>query len=186
MWQTLLKWDFFLFYLINIKGRNVLFDAILPFWRDEFFWMPLYFFAILFILLNFKQKATGILLFAAITILISDQTAGIIKEIVQRARPCNSPEWQDLMHLLVPCGRGKSFISAHATNHFAIAVYVGLLIPKINNYLKYLPMVLLIWAASIGYGQVYVGLHYPADIIAGAIIGTMIGTITAFCAKKYL
>ena len=76
------------------------------------------------------------------------------------------------VNLLVPCGGGYSFTSSHATNHFAIATFLILTLGLIFKWIK-LP--LLFWAASIAFGQVYVGVHYPLDIFFGAILGMSVG-----------
>lgn len=78
--------------------------------------------------------------------------------------------------LLGHCSGGYSFTSSHATNHFGFAVYVSITLKPILKKWKY---VFLIWAATISYAQVYVGVHYPLDILCGAILGTTIGIATA-------
>ncbi|RZL15228.1 MAG: phosphatase PAP2 family protein, partial [Pedobacter sp.] len=75
----------------------------------------------------------------------------------------------------VPCGSGYSFPSAHATNHFGIAVFLILVFYK--KWKPILPLGLL-WAFSIAFAQVYVGVHYPVDIICGSLLGTLLGFIS--------
>ena len=183
--SSLLEWDYWLFSLINGRWHTGFLDQIFPFWRDEFFWMPLYLFVILFLGQNFKpRQALYIVLFAVITIVLSDQlSSSVIKPLFERLRPCRNPLLADTVRLLVPCGSGKSFVSAHATNHFAFAVYLsvlfGALFPR-------LPLFALFWAASVAYGQVYVGVHYPSDVVGGALLGIAIGFFTAKTAQFML
>lgn len=183
--NRLLEWDYWLFSIINGQWYNAFGDTIFPFWRDEFFWMPLYTFLVLFLWQNFKtQQTLYILLFAIITITLSDQIASdIIKPLFERLRPCRDPLWADTVRLLVPCRSGKSFVSAHATNHFAFAIYISLLFRPLFARLF---VVALLWAASVSYGQVYVGVHYPSDVVGGAILGIAIGVFTAKMAQFML
>jgi membrane-associated phospholipid phosphatase len=96
----------------------------------------------------------------------------VIKPTIQRVRPCNQVDMQKTVVLRVHCGGGYSFTSSHATNHFALAVF---LIFAIGRHFRRIAIPLLLWAASIAYGQVYVGVHFPLDILGGALLGTMIG-----------
>jgi membrane-associated phospholipid phosphatase len=180
--QTILYYDYLLFQLINGTWHHPFFDAIIPLWRDEFFWMPLYLFFILFVCLNYRKQAPYILLFAVITIVLCDQTASnLIKPFFARLRPCRESFFSETLHLLVPCGSGKSFVSAHATNHFGIATYIWLVF---RHDFKWLLPVAFFWAASIAYGQVYVGVHYPSDVICGGILGILIGAWTGYWVKQ--
>lgn len=184
MLQQLLQLDTWLFYLINGIGQNAFFDFLLPLWRSQYFWSPLYLFFVTFLLFNFSPRTTlFVLAFFLLTFMLCDQlSAGVIKKIVQRLRPCKTPELLDTINLLVPCGSGKSFVSAHATNHFGIAVYVGNLF---KQHFAWLKPVLLFWAAMVAYAQVYVGVHFPADVICGAVLGAVIGSVTWWALKKY-
>lgn len=182
MFQQLLQLDFLLFELLNGKWHNTLFDTILPVWRSQYFWAPLYLFFFTFLIYNYHPKTIlGIIAFFLLTFFLSDQlSAGVIKSLLPRLRPCRTPELLETVRLLVPCGSGKSFVSAHATNHFAIAVYTGLILKQNFNWLL---GVLLAWAASIAYAQVYVGVHFPFDVIGGAFLGVFIGSFTHHLAK---
>ncbi len=91
---------------------------------------------------------------------------------MQRLRPCKVLEPSKDMHLLVPCGNGFSFPSSHATNHFAIATFLLLILGKIFRWIK-IPLIL--WAGSISFAQVYVGVHYPLDVATGALLGVLVG-----------
>ena len=84
--------------------------------------------------------------------------------------------------MIESCGVGYSFVSAHAANHFALATFISFLVNR-NNMLITL---LYFWAACIALSQVYVGVHYPADIIGGAAIGIIAGLITGSIAQKLL
>ncbi len=184
MIDWLLQLDYQVFYLLNGVLHNGIFDAIIPFWREKYFWAPLYLFLLTFLAYNYRSNFWVIVLFAVLTLVLSDQlSSGLIKPLVNRLRPCNDSSLLETIRILVPCGSGKSFVSSHATNHFAIAVYFIMLFGKQHKWL--LPIGLL-WAASIAYGQVYVGVHFPLDIVAGALLGILIGRLTGTLANKQL
>lgn len=174
--------DYSLFQLINQKWTNAFFDFVLPPIRDKYFWIPLYAFLLLFFLLKFKQKSIPIFIFALITVALTDQaSSSIIKHFFERLRPCNQPELENSIRLLVNCGPGYSFTSSHAANHFGLAAFLGgLFLP----YKRWLLPLFLFWAFSISYAQVYVGVHYPFDIIGGALVGTAIGAASLLILQK--
>lgn len=184
MLSQLLQLDFWLFQLINGQWHSTLGDTLMPLLRSQYFWGPLYLFFLTYLLYNYSPKTVfWVITFFLLTFLLSDQlSAGVIKKLIPRLRPCRTPELLETLRLLVPCGSGKSFVSAHATNHFAIAVYIGLLF---QAYFRWLLPVLLFWAAVISYGQVYVGLHFPLDVVCGALLGILIGYTVFRLAKKW-
>jgi len=169
----LLQFDECLFRLVNSGWKNPFFDALLPVLRNKYTWFPLYLFLFSFLLINFKKQGLLVVLALALTIGIADSVSShLIKKSVKRLRPCKVIERPADLHLLVPCGSGFSFPSSHATNHFAIAVFLSLTLGKIGRWVR-LP--LLFWAASIALAQVYVGVHFPFDVTAGALLGSLIG-----------
>jgi membrane-associated phospholipid phosphatase len=105
----------------------------------------------------------------------------IIKPLVARIRPCNDFHLADIIIHRVPCGSGYSFPSSHATNHFGIAVFFIVVFYK--SWKPILPIG-LVWAFLISMSQVYVGVHYPLDTLAGAILGTGIALFTGTLYKR--
>ena len=174
--------DHYLFGLINGQWTNGLFDFLLPLWRTKTTWIPLYAILLFFIIKQEGKKTFWILVVIAITILIADQMSSeIIKKTVMRLRPCREP-LLDNANVLVHCGGGYSFTSSHATNHFALAMQLFLLFRKSWKPLYF--NLLWLWAALIAYAQVYVGVHYPLDVVAGALLGMSIAYLVALAAKK--
>ena len=176
--QWLTQWDTYLFLQVNTVWTNPLLDSVFPWWREANTWIPFYLFLIVFALVNFNpQKALLWILFAVITFAISDQLSShLIKNWIARPRPCNDEYLMSRVRLLLnSCGTGYSFTSSHATNHFAFALYV---ITSLSTVIKKWKYILLIWAASIAYAQVYVGVHYPLDVLCGALLGAGIGYLT--------
>ena len=172
-----------LFFFINNNCHTAFFNSLMPYWRSMYFWIPLYAFFITFIVEKFEKNGWIYLLALALTVTISDTVSSkIIKKSVERARPCNNEQLKNQVKLLVHCGSGYSFPSSHATNHFAVAVFV---IFTFAAHKKWSKWGLIAWASSIALGQVYVGVHYPLDIICGGILGSLIGWGIAFLYKKY-
>lgn len=178
IWEWLDACDRQFFRLVNGVWTHPWLDAILPIWREANTWMPLYLFLILFIVINFPSKAFSWILTAIITFAISDQvSSSLFKPFFARLRPCNEPELVGMVRLLLPnCGSGYSFTSSHATNHFAFGVFVFLTLGQVLGKWKW---AFLLWAGSVAYAQVYVGVHYPLDVLSGAILGSLIGWATA-------
>jgi undecaprenyl-diphosphatase len=177
----ILQWDEQLFQLINGSWHNPLLDVVMPYWRNKYCWFPLYIFIVSFFLLNFKKQGAFLILAIGLTVGVADYTSSsIIKKSVQRLRPCNTEILKNDVQLLVRCGSGYSFPSSHAANHFAMAVVLFFTLGKV---LKRTRIPLLLWAASIAFGQVYVGVHYPLDVFMGSLLGILIGLIGAFFIK---
>jgi len=181
--QELLQFDEALFRLINGSWTNGLLDAVMPIWRNKYFWIPLYIFFISFVLINHTKKVLPFLLAALITVGLSDTISSkLIKKSIKRDRPCNDLKIKEDVKLLVKCGSGYSFTSSHATNHFAIGVFFFY---TVGIFFRRSRFLLLFWAFSISYGQVYVGVHYPVDVFVGACIGSTIGIIMSAFFNHY-
>ncbi len=173
-----------LFFFINHTLHVGFLDRFMPYWRSMYFWFPLYVFFIAYLAINVGKKGWILLLALALTVGISDTVSSkIIKKSIARARPCNDVNIKDKVKLLVPCGSGYSFTSSHATNHFAAAVFLFFTFFKNNKIIKW---ILVGWAATIALGQVYVGVHYPFDVMCGALLGSSIGFLGSFLYEKYV
>lgn len=173
--ETLQNIDHTIFHWINNDLSNIFLDYFFVFIRDKYTWLPLYLFLIAFFIFNFKKKGLLILVFAFFTIGISDfLSASVVKPAVERLRPCNDSATNPDIIYRVHCGAGYSFPSSHASNHFALGVFFFLIFSSI---FKKAAKLFLIWAALISLAQVYVGVHYPIDILAGMILGSTIGYI---------
>lgn len=180
----MLDFDYQLFTLINGTWHNGVLDAIVPLWRDKLFWTPLYLFLFSFLTINFKWKGLVVALCLVATMLAADGVSShLIKKNVKRPRPCHTIELENTIRELVTCGSGYSFTSSHATNHTAIAFF---LIFTLGQLFKWARLPLFLWAFSIGYGQVYVGVHYPLDILGGMLVGFLIGQLGALLCNALL
>ena len=181
--ESVQSFDQSLFVLVNRIATHPWLDTLMPFFRESTFWIPFYLFLIVFVFVNFGKKGWVWLLFAFITVLLTDQlSSSIIKNWVQRPRPCADPLFSDQVRLLLDhCSGGYSFTSSHATNHFGVATFLFVTLGRFFCNWKYL---IFIWAALICYAQVYVGVHYPLDVIFGALLGFAIGHFVYWVYQK--
>lgn len=163
--------------LVNQRIRNSVLDVLAPVLREPKAWIPLYLFLAIWVPVTFGRKGIYWCLSFIITFGIGDfLSASVIKPLVGRIRPCNDPVFAAEVRNLVDCGVGYSFPSTHATNHFALAVFMGL---TLGRFYKWIPAAAICWAFAIGCAQVYVGVHYPFDVAGGALLGVLVGTFTA-------
>jgi membrane-associated phospholipid phosphatase len=181
MLEQLLELDRELFSLLNGQWHNSFFDALLPYWREKLFWVPLYLALAAFAFYRFRLKALYFILAVALTVGLADTISSKgLKKNVQRLRPCQDSELQAEVRLLVGCGRSYSFTSSHAANHFALSAFIALVWGRLFRRIRW---PLMLWAGSIAYAQVYVGVHYPLDVIMGGLLGALVGIVMA---KLYL
>ena len=157
-----------------------------PFWilvSEKWFWIPLYVIFLYFLYKNFNKKSLFyILLFVALGITASDQIANIFKFGFERLRPCHDPSLEGLLRE-VKCGGKFGFYSAHSSNSFFVATYLTILLGK---KIKQLPYFLFVWAAIVAYSRLYLGMHFPGDIIVGAIMGILLALFFGTLAKKVI
>ncbi|MDZ4666638.1 MAG: phosphatase PAP2 family protein [bacterium] len=183
MLDNLLQFDKQFFLAINNGLANSFFDFLCPYLRMQEFWYPLYAVIIFFIVKKYSKESWKILLAVALMIVATDQfSANLVKNTFMRLRPCAEPSLDGLVRHLIDRCAGYSFMSAHATNHFALAVFIAFFFKEY----KWLKWTLLFWAFSIAFSQVYVGVHYPFDVIAGGLTGILFGTAFSKYVSKYL
>jgi len=183
MLDFILQLDTKLFEFINQGLSNQFFDGLIPWFRNRYFWVPLYVFLAFLCLSEFGRKSYVILLTAILVVVFCDQiSSSILKPTVKRERPCNSEMLQENIKILAPCRNSFSFTSSHATNHFGIATFFALVFGLRVGKIRYL---LYAWAGLVSLSQVYVGLHYPFDILCGAIVGILIASLLFILLSKY-
>ena len=181
MLKKLLEIDRYLFLKINKDCSNTFFDTVMPFFREPKFWAPLYLFILIFVVFNFGKKAAWWCIGAIVTVAFTDIISSkIIKPFFARPRPCMDPDFSSQVRLVASyCGGNGSFTSSHASNHFGLAMFFFVTLHHLApKFIKYF----FVWAALICFAQIYVGVHYPSDIIGGALIGILIGS---FVGKFY-
>ena len=173
MIDTLLHYDEQLFLYLNNLG-NPSWDESWRIITEKWSSIPLYVLLLFLVFKKFGIKATlVVMLCAAIMITATDQLANLFKYILfKRPRPCRVEELTSLMRFVADgCGR-YGYFSAHAASSMAAAVFLGLLL---KPYYKALPFLLLLWASVVAYSRIYLGVHYPLDIITGMFFGAWIG-----------
>jgi len=175
--QHIIHLDFYLFKQVNGQWTNVFFDHFFPFIRQALIWTPLYLFLLLYITINFRLKGWWWSFFFIICVSATDIISSrLIKDSVGRIRPCMDPFLaQQVRFLATYCPQGGSFTSSHAANHFGMAAFVACTLGHQSKYWR----LMYVWAFAISYAQVYVGVHFPFDILGGAVLGLLIGTLLA-------
>ena len=188
LWQQILSLDRQAFLAIN--GAHAPWaDSLLWTVSDLRLWIPLYLFFLFLIQRRWGWRGLGISVpVIAAMILCSDSGSVLLfKDAVQRLRPSHVAELQGAIHLLpgadgAPYRGGTfGFVSSHASNHFAIALFmIGLL----GGLPRWSTVALLFWAALIAYSRVYIGVHYPGDVLAGALYGAAIGILFSLLFRR--
>lgn len=185
MFETLLGWDRALFHWVNEGWSNGLLDILMPWARNKLAWLPLYVFCIAWMAYNLPARKTLVILgFVAVGVFASDTLSSkLIKYAVHRPRPCQELVMDPPVVTRVPCGSGYSFTSSHATNHFFLAAFLSLLFRPVMGRWR---LAWYAWAGWVAVAQVYVGVHYPADVMAGGLLGWVIGSSMAILCLHWI
>ena len=165
--------SFFLFLNgLHVDWLDKVMIAITQMWV----WVPLYLLLIYWIVKQYGKRCWWIFLAVGLVVLCSDQlSAHVCKPFFQRLRPCYNPDLQNLIYLPKGMAGGKyGFVSSHATNTFAVAAFLTAALRKKQNWMG---VVLYLWAFVSSYSRIYLGFHYPGDILCGALLGILIGLI---------
>lgn len=151
--------------------------------RNPKTWIPLYVIIAGYLLYKFGWKQVlPWILFAALAPAYGDIISShFLKGFVDRIRPCNDITLGYVRNIIHHCGGNGSFPSSHAVNHFALASFFYF---SLKPYFKKWLWLFFVWAAVISYAQVYVGVHYPVDVVCGCLLGCAIGSSLALIYKK--
>lgn len=156
LWLNSFHWDFL--------------DPIIFQMTETVTWIPLYVFLIYKIYKFDPKNSWWVFGGVMLTILISDQvTSGLMKPFFERLRPCHDPRWEGMMHNYGRCGGLYGFVSSHAANTFGLAVFLN---RKLKGKLPGLRW-LYLYAFVVSYTRIYLGVHYPWDIILGGVMGAL-------------
>jgi undecaprenyl-diphosphatase len=170
MTEFLYSIDVAIFHFINGTLANPVTDKLMPFITDVTHWYLVYILLWFIILFKGGKYRVGLALGMILLVVISDQvSSNLLKNLVERPRPCKVLE---NVHLLVTCTDSYSFPSSHAVNNFAAAMFF-------TFFYKRLKWILFSVATVMALSRIFVGVHYPSDVVGGALIGMIIGYILA-------
>lgn len=180
--HEIIQQDREIFLYLNNLGTQT-FDQFWIMVSATWIWVPLY---VIFLYLLFKRfgirNVIFILIFIALGVTVSDQLAGIFKSGIARLRPCHDPTLDNLVRE-VNCGGKFGFYSSHASNTFFIATLMSMLLKDKH---RYLPFILFFWAAMVSYSRIYLGVHFPMDLLMGAAMGFLLGGFFATLCWKVI
>jgi undecaprenyl-diphosphatase len=174
MIDKLISWDEEIFLKLNSIHADWI-DPVANIISGNVVWIPLYIILIYFIYQTDAKEIWWVLGGIALTILMADQfTSGFMKPYFERLRPCHDPRWVEIVHTYKRCGGLYGFASSHAANTFGVAIFLNL---KMNGKIRYLTF-LFLWASVVSYSRIYLGVHYPLDILVGGMVGLIAGFIS--------
>ena len=172
---SLQKIDEYLFRIINSAGWEPM-DELMILISSKWFWIPLYIYILYLIYKRLSDQFIKILLSLGLLIFIADfGSVHLFKEVFERARPCHFLEG---IRVVDGCGGPFGFISSHASNSFAIAFFIALLFRNFWGFAW-----LFSWAVVIGFSRIYLGVHYPFDILGGMFWGLFVSLLIYYIYK---
>ncbi len=152
-------------------------------WLDEpmhyigrkYTWVPFYVVLAVFVFIKYRYRGFLVMLFILVLITLSDQIANILKDSTMRLRPGHNPDIADLVHIVRDRRGGQfGFVSGHAANSFALAIF---LIKLLRDRFKWMVPLMIFWAFLKSYNRIYLGVHYPGDVLGGALLGILLALL---------
>lgn len=181
MIERLIQIDINLFLWLN-SHHSPFWDSVMWFVSGKIQWLPLYLLLLGYIIYRYKWQSISIVIAMIIAITLADQLAvKAFKEVFERLRPSHNPDIQHLVHIVNSYrGGAYGFVSNHAANSFALAVFISFLLKK-----RIITAGMLFWAACVSYSRIYLGVHYPGDILGGALLGSLIGWLVYYIFNRF-
>jgi len=159
---------------LTLNGQHATFFDFVFYWSsNKFLWIPLYLLLFYLLVKYYKRESVFIIVSLFVLITISDQlSVHGFKNVFMRLRPCHEPSLEGLVHLVNnKCGGSFGFYSSHASNHFALATFLHFFL---GQKIRYFSFLIFTWATIISYSRIYLGVHYPGDVLSGSIMGILL------------
>jgi undecaprenyl-diphosphatase len=170
MVEKIKDWDTQLFLYLNGLHTPLL-DGAMYWITDRLFWVPFYLVIVLLVYKHYGLPGFWVLTAVALSVALADQfTSSLMKPYFGRLRPCYNPDLQGLVHIVRGCGGQYGFASSHASTTFALAASLWLFTREAFRYV----WLMFAWAALVSYSRIYVGVHYPVDLLVGGCAGFLI------------
>lgn len=170
MLERIKEWDTELFIYLNGLHTPPL-DVAMYWITDRLFWVPFYLLIILFVYKHYGLPGFWLLAAVGLSVSLADQfTSNLMKPYFARPRPCYDPDLLRVVHVVRGCGGQFGFASSHASTTFALATSLWLFLRRTFRY----TWLMFGWAALVSYSRIYVGVHYPVDLVVGATAGAII------------
>lgn len=170
MLDKLIQADINLFIWLN-SWHNDFFDPVMKFISGKMEWAPLYLILLGITIYKYRWKSIWIIVAVVIAITLADTISSkVFKVCFERLRPSHNPDLEGIIHLVDDYKGGLyGFVSGHAANSFCLAVFFALLFRN-----RIFQAFILLWAVIVSYSRIYLGVHYPADILGGALLGSLV------------
>ena len=169
--EILVHWDQQV--MLAIHGlSNPFFDQLMAAITEKYNWIPLYLLLVYLLVRQFGWHALYSIAAVVLLVVISDQlTSSFMKPFFQRFRPCHDPEIGHMVRIITKCGGYYGFVSSHAANSFAVTTFFWCLFHRRFPWIGWI----VLWPLVVGYSRIYLGVHYPLDILGGALVGIVLG-----------
>ena len=159
-----------LFLFLN-SANSPLWDKIMSVLSLKLVWAPLYIAILIYLGIKYNRRFWILILLIILAVTLADRVSVLIKYAADRPRPCHETSLQGLVHMVNGvCGGMYGFVSSHASNSFNVAFLSLMFIKK-----KWYTVLIIIWASTISYSRIYLGVHYPGDVLCGGLLGALIG-----------
>lgn len=163
-------------------AHSLALDAIMIFASNRLVWFPAYALLVGWLVYLFRRRVLLLLPLLITAVALSDSiTSKLFKPFFGRLRPCHDAGVAPLLHLPDGCGGQFGFLSSHAANSVALAVFLALTLP--TGRFRGLKITVGLWAAVLSYSRIYLGAHFPSDVLGGALVGALLGAGTALLFK---
>ncbi|MCC3152942.1 phosphatase PAP2 family protein [Hymenobacter sp. BT770] len=183
MLEYLRSLDVELLLAIN-RAHTPALDALMVTASDRYTWFPVYGLLIIGLIYLFRRPAILLLPLLILAITLADSiTSRLFKPFFARPRPCHDAGLAPLLHLPDGCGGQFGFLSSHAANSFALAVFLAIVLPA--GRFRVAKMAVFLWAGLLSYSRMYLGAHYPTDVLGGAAVGALLGWAAATAYQRW-